>query len=126
MEMERKKLEFDWHQVVLVDFEMPLRRYRRYLEDQGFRGSTVESYVGNVGRYLKFAKTDRPTTDTATCFRDTLHDKNLARSTINNYSFAIASRRCAEASAVQAHIKQGLLLCQFIQCFHGLGKWRHS
>jgi len=88
--MERRKLDFDWNRVVLVDFEMPLRRYRRYLEDQGFRESTVESYVGNVGRYLKFAKTDRPTTDTATCFRDTLHDKNLARSTINNYSFAMA------------------------------------
>lgn len=88
--MERKKLEVNWHLGVPVDFEMPLRRYRRYLEDQGFRESTLESYVGNVGRYLKFAKTDRPTTDTATCFRDTLHDKNLARSTINNYSFAMA------------------------------------
>lgn len=88
--MERKKLEVNWHLGVPVDFEMPLKRYRRYLEDQGFRESTLESYVGNVGRYLKFAKTDRPTTDTATCFRDTLHDKNLARSTINNYSFAMA------------------------------------
>ncbi len=88
--MERRKLDFDWNRVNVIDFEMPLRRYRRYLEDRGFRESTVESYIGNVGRYLKFAQTDRPTTDTATCFRDTLHDKNLARSTINNYSFAMA------------------------------------
>lgn len=88
--MKKRRLDVDWHREAFVDFEMPLRRYKRYLEDQGFRESTVESYVGNAGRYLKFAKTDRPATETATLFRDTLHDRNLARSTINNYSFAMA------------------------------------
>lgn len=87
--MQKRRMDVNWHLEAAVDFELPLKRYRQYLEDHGFRGSTVESYVGNVGRYLRFAKTDRPSKEAATCFRDTLHDRNLARSTINNYSFAI-------------------------------------
>jgi len=57
--MERWKLDSDWHQLVFADFEnfeTPLRRYRRYLEDQSFRESTVESYIGIVGIYNKFGR----------------------------------------------------------------------
>ncbi|MGV8127504.1 MAG: tyrosine-type recombinase/integrase [Methanothrix sp.] len=89
--MKRKKLAIKWHLEESVDLGAPLRRYKRYLEDQGFRQSTVESYVGNVKRYLDFAQTDRPSIDTAAIFRDSLHDRNLGRSTINNYSFAVIS-----------------------------------
>jgi integrase/recombinase XerD len=42
-----------------------------------------------IGRYLKFAKTDRPLVDDAIKFRDSIMEKGLARSTLNNYSFAI-------------------------------------
>ena len=89
--MSKRKLETNWGLGAPVDFNVSLKRYKRYLEDLGFRESTIESYVGHVGRYLEFAKTDKPTTEAAERFRDTLHDRNLARSTINNYSFALVA-----------------------------------
>lgn len=42
-----------------------------------------------VRSYLKYADTNRPTAIDFEEFRETLHQKNLSRSTINNYSFAI-------------------------------------
>lgn len=87
--MGKKRLDINWHKKISVDPNMPLKRYKRYLQDIGFRESTIDSYVGHVGRYLNFAGTDNPSTDSAVKFRDTLHDRNLSRSTINNYSFAI-------------------------------------
>jgi hypothetical protein len=42
-----------------------------------------------VKSYLEHAKTNRPDATDFTEFRDTLHRKNLSKSTINNYSFAI-------------------------------------
>ncbi|MDD2755815.1 MAG: hypothetical protein PHS80_09845 [Methanothrix sp.] len=42
------------------DFEPALKRFRRYLEGQGMRDATITGYLGNAGRYLKFAKRDRP------------------------------------------------------------------
>jgi len=85
-----RRLEIDWHRVTSGDFSVPLQRYMRYLKDNGFRDSTIESYVGQVGRYLKFAGTDRPPIESAIQFRQTLHEKRLSRSSINNYRFAIA------------------------------------
>ncbi len=88
--MSKRKLEVDWRREARTDFDLPLRKYERYLESQGFRKSTIESYAGQVQRYLEFARTDRPSVETASLFKDSLHDRNLARSTINNYSFAVA------------------------------------
>jgi integrase/recombinase XerD len=89
MDMGRRRLEVDWHREASVDFNAPLRRYKRYLEDIGLRETTIDSYVGQVGRYLIYTGTDRPVSDMAVQCRETLHDRGLARSTINNYSFAI-------------------------------------
>ena len=73
-----------------LDIDISVRRYKRYLEDKGFRASTIEGYVGNLERYLHAVGTERPSTNDIQRFRDGLFDKHLARSTINNYSFAIA------------------------------------
>ena len=89
--MSKKRLEVDWNQKTSIDLSVNLKRYSRYLEDQGFRDSTIDSYVGHVGRYLKFAGTDQPHGDMATSFKDSLHERHLARSTINNYSFALTN-----------------------------------
>jgi len=40
--------------------EYAVRRYRRYLENKGFRPTTIAVYAENVCRYLRFAGTDRP------------------------------------------------------------------
>lgn len=71
------------------DLMPALKRYRRYLEDNGLRPSTIPMYVLHVKKYLEFAGTDSPSADDFARFRDHLHDIRLSRSTINNYSFLI-------------------------------------
>ena len=88
--MSRKRLNVDWGQAEgVLDLNPYLKRYESHLIDIGLRNSTVESYVLLVRSYLKYSKTNRPTTSDFADFRETLHKKNLSRSTINNYSFAI-------------------------------------
>ena len=71
------------------DFRPALIQYRRYLEDNGFRKSTINSYIDRAGRYLQFAETDRPSPNALDHFRKTLHSRHLSRSTINNYCVSI-------------------------------------
>jgi integrase/recombinase XerD len=86
----RKKLAVDWNFVSCEsDFDPTLKRFRLYLMDNGLRPSTIESYLDRVGRFLKFAKTERPPVSAFQEFREELIEKNLSKSTINNYSFAI-------------------------------------
>ena len=70
--MSKRRLEIDWNLKTSIDLSVNLRRYERYLEDLGFRESTIDSYVGHVGRYLEFASTDRPYGEMATSFKDAL------------------------------------------------------
>jgi hypothetical protein len=71
----KRRLEIDWHRGTSGDFAVPLLRYRRYLTDKGFRDSTMDSYVDHKGRYLKFAGTDKPPIESATRFRQVLHER---------------------------------------------------
>ena len=66
-------------------FDRSLKKFRHYLTSNGYRSSTIDGYVDRIGRYLKFAKTDRPLPEDATKFRDSLLKKNPARNTLNNY-----------------------------------------
>lgn len=79
----------NWSIKVTTDFEPSLNRFRRYLEDQGRRETTIEGYLGNVNRYLKFAKTDRPLDHDLERFRNSLAEKKTSRSTKNQYNYAI-------------------------------------
>jgi integrase/recombinase XerD len=88
--MSKKRLALDWTiKARIEDFKPTLIRYRKYLVDKGFRSSTIDSYVGHVGRFLEFAQSERPPVSTANAFREQLISKNLSRSSLNNYSFAI-------------------------------------
>ena len=86
----KRRLEIYWNRDTSGDLSIPLQRYMRYLKDIGFRDSTIESYVGHVSRYLKFAGTDKPHIESAKQFRQILHERRLSKSSINNYSFSIA------------------------------------
>lgn len=89
--MSKKRLNVDWSNVAEIkDLSPALKRFKNYLRNKGFRESTYEPYIGSVRRYLEFAKTDQPSVEDADKFRQMLLDKNLARSTINNCSFAMA------------------------------------
>jgi integrase/recombinase XerD len=71
------------------DIDIAVRRYKKHLEEKGFRFSTIEGYVGNIRRYLTVVATQYPSINDIMRFRKILFEKNLSRSTINNYSFAI-------------------------------------
>jgi integrase/recombinase XerD len=71
------------------DLNPAVRRYERYLEDNGLRASTIPMYVLHVSKYLEFSATDSPSLDDFARFREHLHDMKLSRSTVNNYSFSI-------------------------------------
>ena len=64
-------------------------RFRRHLEDQGRREATIEGYLGNVNRHLKFARTDRSFGQDLERFRDILAERKVTRSTKNQYNYAI-------------------------------------
>jgi integrase/recombinase XerD len=88
--MSKQRLALDWSMKSRIeDFKPTLIRYRKYLADIGFRNSTIDSYVGHIGRFLEFAQNERPPVSTANAFREQLISKNLSRSSVNNYSFAI-------------------------------------
>ncbi len=88
--MPKKRLDVNWNREVRAeDLKPALKRYNRYLEDAGMRKSTMSSYAFRVGKFLEYIKTDVPNVEDFSRFRETLYEKKLSRSSINNYCFAI-------------------------------------
>lgn len=81
-------VDIDWIIPQLTNFDHVLKRYKYYLNEQGHSEATIETRVGNVRRYLTFSGTDRPSLQDWQKFRNHLHDMQLARSTLNHYSYA--------------------------------------
>jgi integrase/recombinase XerD len=83
-----KKTQVDWSISRTNNFEQALRRFQRYLEGLGHSDATVDGYLGNVKRYLAFAGSDKPKVKDWQSFSESLHDRKLGRSTLNQYSYA--------------------------------------
>ena len=87
---QRRLKAVDWSiKAEIEDFNLALTRFETYLKDYGLRDSTISDYKARVGRFLRYAQTDQPSTDTAKVFREQLILRNSARSSVNNYSFAL-------------------------------------
>lgn len=71
------------------NFERALSKYRLYLLEKGIRETTILSYEGNLKRYLKFVQTEYPSEEDYIKFRESLHSWKKARSTLNQYGYAI-------------------------------------
>ena len=56
-----KKMQTNWKIMDESGSDLNLKRYRRFLQEKGYRESTVESYSSNIARYLKFVGKDKPT-----------------------------------------------------------------
>lgn len=82
-------LAVDWSMPANTNLEPVIKRFKRYLEDNGIRESTIKLYTGNAERYLRFVGTDKPIPKDWEDFRASLHDKKLSRSTLNQYSYAV-------------------------------------
>jgi hypothetical protein len=70
-------------------FRIIIKNFKRYLENKGFRESTIEGYLGNISRYLEFCGTHKPSPQDISRFQGALHDLKLSRSTFNQYGYAI-------------------------------------
>jgi hypothetical protein len=91
-DISHKRMKQNWSiKADIEDFRPFLNRFEAYLKGNGLRDSTVDDYAARVGRFLRYAQDCQPSIDVARSFREKLVAKNLARSTINNYSFAIKS-----------------------------------
>ncbi len=82
----RQKLSIRWD---IPNKDTRLRSFKRYLRDQGIRQSTLDDYLQRIKKYLEFCGSNQPSPEMAQEYRDSLMDKNLSRSSINNYCFAI-------------------------------------
>lgn len=86
----RKQINVDWgREVNKGDLGTAMLRYVGYLKDLGFREPTIETYVYRASKYLEFAKTDQPSAEDFSRFREVLQGKRLSRSTLNLYGFSI-------------------------------------
>lgn len=85
-----KKLSVNWS-IPTSDHSLKpaLMRFRRYLDTCGLKNNTIKLYLILAESYLKAVETDIPSEDDAKSFYDSLHEKSLSRSTINNYAAAI-------------------------------------
>lgn len=70
-------------------YDVAVKRFSRFLENHGRRPATIESYSRHIKSCLEFCHTPEPNKEQLEKFRDHLFDKHLARSTINNMSFAM-------------------------------------
>lgn len=85
------KMAVDWSRTrVKTDVKPALARYRRYLEKIGLKENTIILYIRLINTYLSEVNTDSPTADDANRFYNSLHDKDLSRSSINNFAAALA------------------------------------
>ena len=84
------KLSVNWSRVRdKADLNPALIRYTRYLETKGFKKNTIILYTKLINNYLLEVSTDLPTAQDAINYRDSLHDKKLSGSAINNFTAAI-------------------------------------
>ena len=51
--MSKKRMDVDWkREIGAEDLRPAVKRYRRYLEANGLRASTIPMYVLHVSKYL--------------------------------------------------------------------------
>jgi len=70
-------------------YKLEIAKFASYLKTHGYSNSSVASYKNNLKIFLKYSKTTRPNQNHIEKFYIYLSNKNISKSTINNYSYAI-------------------------------------
>ena len=84
------KIAVDWSRTRdKIDIKPAITRYRRYLERIGLKENTIILYTRLINTYLSEVNNDSPSTDDADKFYNSLHDRDLSRSSINNFAAAL-------------------------------------
>jgi hypothetical protein len=61
--IKRTKINTDWeikNSAPEMSYKLEMKKFSIFLRGRGYRDSTIETYLGNIYRYLKFSKTSRP------------------------------------------------------------------
>lgn len=72
-----------------VNIQPTLSQFKRYLQDNSFQDSVIDTYIFRASKYLQFAGNIHPDQEIFDKFRQSLHARGLKRSTINGYCIAI-------------------------------------
>ncbi len=84
------KITVDWSRTrVKINIKPATTGYKRYLERIGLKENTIMLYTRLINNYLTDVNTDSPSLDDANTFYNSLHDKDLSRSSINNFAAAL-------------------------------------
>lgn len=83
------KIAVNWSMDKEPDLKPALTRFKKYLNRIGLKENTIKLYTKLVNAYLLKTKTDIPSEADAEKFYNSLHEKKLSRSAINNFTAAI-------------------------------------
>lgn len=82
----KHKLGLSWN---ISSNDNNLKRFKRYLKDEGFRPSTLDNYLFRISKYFEFCGDQEPSPQMAQKYRNFLMDKDLSNSSIANYSYVM-------------------------------------
>lgn len=84
------KIAVDWSRTRdKTDLKPALARFTRYLERLGLKENTIKLYARLINTYLAEVNSDSPSKDDANKFYNSLHDKSISRSSINNFAASL-------------------------------------
>jgi hypothetical protein len=85
-----RKIAVDWSRTRdKTDLKPAMSRFRRYLDNLGLKKNTIALYIKLANTYLAEVNSEMPSVDDAKKFYDSIHDKGLSRSAMNNFSAAM-------------------------------------
>ena len=82
------RLKVDWSRKTTTDIDPTLRRFERWLVENGYREACIQTYVGAIRKFLRVAGSVNPTLEDAEKWHGDLAESKLARSTVNIWKAA--------------------------------------
>jgi len=82
-------IKVNWNRQITKDVNPALRKFERWLNEQGYRDLTINSYLRTIARFLKETSNTNPTLEDAKIWHGNLAESKLARSTVNIWGAAL-------------------------------------
>jgi integrase/recombinase XerD len=81
----------NWNRQISTDVDPTLRKFERWLVEQGYRDACIKTYLKPIKRFLKEMGNANPTLEDAVGWHGDLAESKLARSTVNIWGAALKS-----------------------------------
>jgi len=82
-------IKVNWSRQIITDVNPVLRKFERWLNEQGYRDACIKSYLRPIARFLKETGSANPTLEDAKVWHGDLAESKLARSTVNIWGAAL-------------------------------------